>query len=75
MTEFDDTTHGKCKIAYIPDTLTDAEQAAVYSKVLAMRNWMTWRFVHTRDMVAVGADGITNWRSDANGHDLGAAHE
>jgi hypothetical protein len=73
-TEFVDTLHGKCKVAYIPTALTDIEQSAVYSKVLAMRNWMTWRFVPQRDMVAKDADGITNWRFDANGNCVGAAH-
>jgi hypothetical protein len=75
MTEFDDTEHGKCKIVYIPAPLTDAEQAIVYSKVLAMRNWTRYRFVRTQDMVAIEADGVTNWRLDAAGHNLGAAHE
>jgi hypothetical protein len=74
MTEFDDTLHGKCKVAYIPATLTDVQQFAVCSKVLAMRNWMTWRFKPQRDMVAIDADGITNWRFDPNGNCLGAAH-
>jgi hypothetical protein len=74
MTDFDDTLYGKCKVAYIPTALTDADQAAVYSKVLAMRNWMTWRFVPQRDMVAIDADGITNWRFDPNGNCVGAAH-
>jgi hypothetical protein len=75
MTEFDDTEHGKCKIVYIPAPLTDAEQAIVYSKVLAMRNWTRYRFVRTQDMVAVEADGIANWRLDTAGNNLGAAHE
>jgi hypothetical protein len=75
MTEFDDTKHGKCKIAYIPAALTDVEQTTVYGKVLAMRNWTRYRFVRTQDMVAVEADGITNWRLDTAGNNLGAAHE
>jgi hypothetical protein len=72
-TEFVDTLHGKCKVAYIPAALTDIEQSAVYSKVLTMRNWLTWRFVPQRDMVAKDADGITNWRFDANGNCVGAS--
>ncbi|KAI4854036.1 hypothetical protein E4T44_00453 [Aureobasidium sp. EXF-8845] len=74
MVEYHDSIHGKCRVARVPTALTDAEQTAVYSKVLAMRDWTSWQFRPTRDLVAVGALGITNFLETPNGKGVPAAH-
>lgn len=59
MTIYHDSLYGKCKVARVPTALTDVQKTAVYSKVLAMRDWTSWQFKPTRDLVAKGALGMT----------------
>jgi hypothetical protein len=75
MTEFNDSAHGKCKVAHVPAVLTDAQETAVYDKVLAMRNWMSWRFRSATHMVALRAKGVTANLRDSEGNVVPASHK
>jgi hypothetical protein len=75
MTEFKDSVHGKCKIAHVPAILTDAQQIAVYDKVLAMRDWTSWHFKSSARMVAIGALGVTTNLNDSEGKFVPASHK
>ncbi|KAI4716848.1 hypothetical protein E4T48_06978 [Aureobasidium sp. EXF-10727] len=75
MTEFQDTVHGVGKVVSMPTTLTNAQQTAVFEKILAMRSWMTWNFAPQRDMLADNAYGLTDWRKDANDEKMRASSQ
>jgi hypothetical protein len=75
MTEFNDSVHSKCKVAHVPATLTDAQQIAVYDKVLAMRDWTSWHFKSPARMIAIGALGVTTNLNDSEGKFVPASHK
>ncbi|KAH0365928.1 hypothetical protein KCU65_g5699, partial [Aureobasidium melanogenum] len=75
MTEFEDEKHGKCKVATVPATLSKAQQAEVYRKILAMRNWLDWKFAPLPDMVKADAMALTDWLEDKDGNRLKASNE
>ncbi|KAG9711323.1 hypothetical protein KCU69_g64, partial [Aureobasidium melanogenum] len=59
MTEFEDEVHGKCKVASVPATLTNMQETEVYRKIIAMRNWLEWKFAPAPEMVTLtGADSM-----------------
>ncbi|KAK5999411.1 hypothetical protein QM012_005536 [Aureobasidium pullulans] len=75
MTEFNDIDNGKCKVAHIPATLSDEQEAEVYRKILAMRDWMDWSFAPQKDMIRDNALAITVRRYDGNGQEMRASSE
>lgn len=75
MTEFEDEVHGKCKVASAPDALNNAQESEVYRKIIAMRNWLDWKFEPLPEMAKVNAIAMTDWRDDSNGNRLKASNE
>ncbi|KAG9735447.1 hypothetical protein KCU73_g10505, partial [Aureobasidium melanogenum] len=75
MTEFEDEVHGKCKVASVPATLSNAQETEVYRKILAMRNWLEWKFAPAPEMVKANAVALTDWRDDKDGNRLKASNE
>ncbi|KAG9665341.1 hypothetical protein KCU64_g11, partial [Aureobasidium melanogenum] len=75
MTEFEDEVHGKCKVANVPAALSNAQETEVYRKIIAMRNWLEWRFAPAPEMVKANAVALTDWRDDSNGNRLKASNE
>ncbi|KAH0107481.1 hypothetical protein KCU96_g69, partial [Aureobasidium melanogenum] len=75
MTEFEDEVHGKCKVASVPATLTNMQETEVYRKIIAMRNWLEWKFAPAPEMVKANALALTDWRDDKNGNRLKALNE
>jgi hypothetical protein len=73
MTEFDDATHGKCKVVSVPDTLTGEQEVEVFEKLLAMRNWTTWNVKPTLEMLNIGGYGVTRPRKNSKGIDVVAS--
>lgn len=75
MTEFEDEVHGKCKVANVPAALSNAQETEVYRKIIAMRNWLEWKFAPAPEMVKANAVALTDWRDDSNGNRLKASNE
>ncbi|KAG9652948.1 hypothetical protein KCV04_g52, partial [Aureobasidium melanogenum] len=75
MTELEDEVHGKCKVASVPATLSNAQETEIYRKILAMRNWLEWKFAPAPEMVKANALALTDWRDDKNGNRLKASNE
>ncbi|KAG9693611.1 hypothetical protein KCU95_g6407, partial [Aureobasidium melanogenum] len=75
MTEFEDEVHGKCKVATVPATLSNAQETEVCRKIFAMRDWLEWKFAPLPEMVKVNAMALTDWRDDKHGNRLKASNE
>lgn len=75
MTEFEDEVHGKCKVTTVPASLSSVQETEVYQKIIAMRNWLEWKFAPLPDMVKVNAMALTDWRDDKDGNRLKASSE
>lgn len=75
MTEFEDEVHGKCKVAHVPAVLSNAQETEVHQKIIAMRNWLDWKFVPLSEMAKVNAIALTDWRDYSDGNKLRASSE
>ncbi|KAH0003978.1 hypothetical protein KCU78_g13620, partial [Aureobasidium melanogenum] len=72
-TSFWDVDLGHCAIVHVPQTLSEYSQRETHEKIVAMRNWTSWRFVNASGLADRGALALTRTMVDANGERIPAS--
>lgn len=57
---------GNSTIVHVPDSLSEEKQRETQEKILALRNWASWHFVHPSQLVEIGAGALTRPVRDDN---------
>ncbi|KAG9555021.1 hypothetical protein KCU71_g11538, partial [Aureobasidium melanogenum] len=65
-TSYWDLDLGHCTIVHIPQTLSEYSQRETHEKIVAMRNWISWRIVDGSELADRGALASTETLVDDN---------
>ncbi|KAH0158244.1 hypothetical protein KCU67_g7588, partial [Aureobasidium melanogenum] len=72
-TSFWNVNLGHCTIVHVPQTLSEYSQRETHEKIVAMRNWTSWRIVNASYLVDRGAIADTGTKLDDSGKPVPAS--